>query len=157
MYTCSPESEIKQQKKWKYHDDDGRDCHIVIKICTFEKNVIANTKRDDFQMEWTHRKKSHYCCHCWQMIKRTLTRHQAALAICCFILFLLFTKQQLLYVSIKFQFLWFPPRFFFPLSIFQPTSQWMLMMPTAEKKKYFLWKHLDRIRLCVSLSFISRM
>jgi len=74
----------------------------------------SSSHKKETIFKWNeHTEKSHYCCHCWQMIKRTLTRHQAALAICCFILFLLLTKQQLLYVSIKFQFLWFPLRFFF--------------------------------------------
>lgn len=45
-------------KKWKYHDDDGRDCQIVIKICTFEEKKSSSHKKETI-FKWNeHTKKA---------------------------------------------------------------------------------------------------
>lgn len=45
-------------KKWKYHDDDGRDCQIVIKIYTFEEKNHHRIKKRRFSNGMNTQKKA---------------------------------------------------------------------------------------------------
>lgn len=85
-------------------------------------------------MEWTHRKKP--------LLLSLLTNdkkdsHETPSSASYLLLHSIFIvhKTALLYVSIKFQFLWFPPRFFFSLSFFHPNLEMDVDDANGEKKK----------------------